>query len=105
MVPYKIKKECCLFRRCLAGRMLLFMVKQVFLLMGEMSSMHNADPGCSVQGQRRPKGREVVLCLYCSCLVIKYEFYFAVCRLSPAVYGVLLWQAKTKTDEMAVTII
>ena len=35
---YKIKKECYLLRSCLvdAGRMLLFMVKQVFLLMGEV---------------------------------------------------------------------
>ena len=34
---YEMKKECCLFRSCLvdAGRMLLFTVEPVFLLMGE----------------------------------------------------------------------
>ena len=36
---------------------------------------------------------------------MKYEFYSAVCRLSPAVYGVLLWQAKTETDETAEAIV
>ena len=67
--------------------------------------MHNANTGCSVQRERRPKGRELVPSSYCSCLVMKYEFYSAVCRLSPAVYGVLLWQAKTETDETAEAIV
>ena len=44
------------------------------------------------------------LCLNFSCLVIKYEFYFTVSMLSPAVYGVLLWQPKTNTEETAVGI-
>ena len=38
MILYKIKKECYLLRTCLvdAGRMLLFMVEQVFLLKGKV---------------------------------------------------------------------
>ena len=37
VTPYEMKKECCLFRSCLvdAGRMLLFIVEPLFLLMGE----------------------------------------------------------------------
>ena len=61
MAPYKIKKECHLLRHCLigAGRMLLFMVEQVFLLMGEVRSMHNVDTGCSsVQGERRQRAEK-----------------------------------------------
>ena len=35
VAPYKIKKECYLLRSCLdAGKILLFMVEQVFLPMG-----------------------------------------------------------------------
>ena len=57
MVPYKIKEECYLLRSCLvdAGRMLLFMVEQVFLLMGEVWSMHNADTQCMVEGREEAK--------------------------------------------------
>lgn len=35
---YKIKKECYLLRNCLgdSGRILLFIIDQVFLLMGEV---------------------------------------------------------------------
>ena len=53
MTPHKIKKECYLLRSCLvdAGRMLLFMAEQVFLLMGEVWSMHNADTQCT-EGER-----------------------------------------------------
>ena len=38
MAPYKIKKECYLLWSCLVDsrRMLLFMVEQAFLLMGEV---------------------------------------------------------------------
>ena len=46
-----------------------------FLLMEQRSSMHNANTGCSVQRERRPKGRELVPSSYCSCLVMKYEFW------------------------------
>ena len=77
--PYKIKKECFLLRSCHADarRMLFFMVEQVFLLMGEVWSMHNIDIQWPVGGERRPKGREE--CIYVeifSCLAIKHEFYF-----------------------------
>ena len=65
-------------RSCLVdvGRMPLFMAEQVFLLMGEVWLMHNADTQCAVEGEGRPKGREEFLCLNFSCLAIKYESYF-----------------------------
>ena len=50
------------------------MAEQVFLLMGEVWSMHNADTECTVKGERRPKGKKKFLCLNSSCLAIKYEF-------------------------------
>ena len=45
MAPYRIKKECYLWSSCLAGagRMLLFMAEQVFLLMGEVWRMRDAE--------------------------------------------------------------
>ena len=57
---YKIKEECYLLRNCLVdvGRMLLFMVEQVFLPVGEVWSTHNADTQCTVGGEGKPKGRE-----------------------------------------------
>ena len=55
------------------------MAEQVFLLMGEVWSMHNADTQCTVQAQR-PMGRENFLCLNFSCLAIKYEYYFTVLK-------------------------
>ena len=66
MAPYKIKKECHLLRHCLigAGRMLLFMVEQVFLLMGEVRSMHNVDTGCSVQGERRQRAEKCSMFIF-----------------------------------------
>ena len=57
---------------------LLFIVEQVFLLMGEVRSMHNADTQCTVRGEGRPKGREEFLCLNFSCLAVKHEFYFTI---------------------------
>jgi len=50
-------------------------VEQVFLPMGEVWLVHNADTLCTEQGERRPEGREL-LCLNFPCLAIKYEFYF-----------------------------
>ena len=69
---YKIEEECYPLRSCLvgAGRMLLFRVGQVFLLMGEVWSMHNGDTKCTMLGEWRPKGREEFLCLNFSCLSI-----------------------------------
>ena len=60
MIPYKIKKEYYLLRSCLvdARRMVLFMFEQVFLLMGEVWSMHDADTPCRVGEGRRPTDRE-----------------------------------------------
>ena len=43
---------------------------------GEVWLMRNAHTQCTVRGERRPKGREELLCLDFSCLAIKYEFYF-----------------------------
>ena len=81
MTPYKIKKECHLLRSCLvdARRMLLFMVEQVFLPIEEVWSIqiHNAQG----EEERRPKGREIFLCLNLSYLAIKYEFYFALLNI------------------------
>ena len=37
---------------------LLFMVEQLFLPLGEVWFVHNADTQCTVGGERRPKGRE-----------------------------------------------
>ena len=41
-----------------ARGMLFFMVEQVFLQVGEVWSMHNADTQCKVGGERRSKGRD-----------------------------------------------
>lgn len=76
MTSYKIKKSC--LKSCLvdAKGMLLFMAEEVFLPMGEIWSMHDTNPQCTVRGKRRSKGREEFLWLSLSCLVIRYEFYF-----------------------------
>ena len=65
VIPYKIKKEYYLLRSCLvdAGRMLLLMAEQVFLLMAEVWLMTNADTQCTVQGDGMPKGREEIFML------------------------------------------
>ena len=57
MTPYQ--EEMLPLKNCLVGaRILLFIVEQVFLLMGKLWSMHNADTQCIVRGERKPKGRE-----------------------------------------------
>ena len=55
--------------------------------------MPNADTRCTVRGDRRPKGREHLLCLSFSCLAIKREFYFSllVCGLGDGVVGTALF--------------
>ena len=65
MTLYKMKKEGCLLRSHLdgAGRMLLLMAEQVFLLVGEVWSMQNADTHCAVRGEGRRKGREEFCCV------------------------------------------
>ena len=80
MTPYKIKKECYLLRSCLVDtrRMLLFMVEQVFLPIEVWSiQIHSAWE----EEKRRPKGREIFLCLNLSYLAIKYEFYFTLLNI------------------------
>ena len=79
VVPDKIKKECYLLRSCLvdAGRIFLFMIEQVFLLMGEFWSIHNTDTQCTVGGERRPKGREdfFMFKFFLSCHKIRILFH------------------------------
>ena len=43
--------------------MLLLMAEQVFLLVGEVWSMQNADTHCAVRGEGRRKGREEFCCV------------------------------------------
>ena len=52
------------------------MVEQVFLSMGEVWSVHNANTYYTVEGEQSLMDREEFLCLNFSCLAIKYEFYF-----------------------------
>ena len=60
VAPYKIRKECYLLRSCLAdaGRMLLFVVGQVFLPKGEVQLMCNADIQCTVGRGKEAKGQK-----------------------------------------------
>ena len=51
------------------------MVEQVFLSMGEVWSVHNANTYYTVEGEQSLMDREEFLCLNFSCLAIKYEFY------------------------------
>ena len=61
MVSYKFKKECYFLRSCLgdAGKRFLFMVERVFLPMGEVWSLYNADikgmVGETEEAKRRTK--------------------------------------------------
>ena len=93
MAPYNIRKECYLLWSCLvdAGRILLFMVEQVFLLMGEAWLMHNVDTQCTGEGRKEAKGqKKIFLCLNFSCPAIKYGFYF-----TPSLMNVSLqWRAR-----------
>lgn len=78
VTPYKIKKECYLLKSYLVGarRMLLLMIKQVFLLMERFGrcvmQIHNAQQ----TGERRPDSREKVLVLNIPWLALKYEFLY-----------------------------
>ena len=60
MTPHKVKKVYYLLRSCFvyAGRMFLFVVVQVFLLMGEVWFMHKGDTKRSVLGQKA-KGQRI----------------------------------------------
>ena len=76
-VPPGKPQECYLLRGCIVDgrRMLLFMVEQVCLTVGEVWSRHKADTRCTLGRERKPKGRENFLFkFFLSC--IKYEFYF-----------------------------
>ena len=68
-------------RSCLvdAGRTLLFVVEQVFLLMGEVWLMPEAGTKCTVEGRGGGQRAENIFsCLNFSYLAIKYEFYFTL---------------------------
>lgn len=75
-ILYKMKQEGCLQRSCLvdARRILLFMVEQGFLLMGEDWLMYNTDTRCAVQGREEAIGREKFLCSNFSRLALEYGF-------------------------------
>ena len=66
MYPHRIKKKCYLLRSCLVDgrRMLLFMVEEVLMPVGEVWLMHNADTQCTVWGERRLKGRKKFMFKY-----------------------------------------
>ena len=55
--------------------MLLFIVEQLFLLMGEVWVMHNTDAQYA-QVERDCRRADNFLCVNFSCLAKKYEFYF-----------------------------
>lgn len=60
-----------------AGKMLLLMVKQVFLPKREVCSIYNTNTQWIVGEERRQKGRDF-LHLNFSCPAINYEFYFTI---------------------------
>ena len=76
MTLYKIKKERYHLRSCLvdARRMLLFMVEQILLLMGEVGSMHKADTQCTVGGEEAKRQRIIFMFKFFSCLAINMNF-------------------------------
>ena len=83
MVSYKFKKECYFLRSCLvdAGKRLLFMVEQLFLPIGEVWSLNNAEIQGMVGEREEAKRQTNVSCLNFSYLGIQYEFYFMEKRL------------------------
>ena len=62
------------------------MVEQVFLPMGEVWAMHNADAQCTVGGEGKPKGREEFLFLNFSCLAIDMNFISQFSGIGTAEY-------------------
>ena len=74
MILYQIKQEGNLPRSCVvdARRILLFMVEQGCLLMGEDWSMYITDTQCAVQGREEAIGQRkiVMLKLFSTCLRI-----------------------------------
>ena len=77
VAPHQIGKKCCLFRNCLvvAGRMLFFTAEQVSVRMWKCGRCLMQVGGCTVQGGRRPRGRDRFASLHFSCLAINYELY------------------------------
>lgn len=59
MTLYEIKKDCYHLQSCFVDtrRMLLFVFEQVFLTMGEVLLMHNANTQCTVEGRKEAKGK------------------------------------------------
>ena len=77
--PLRRSERTYLLRSCLgdAKKMLLFLVEQVFLLMGKSGWYMMQILNAQWKGERRPMGREI-LCLNFSYLAIKYKFYFTI---------------------------
>ena len=77
MTFYKLEKKCYLLRSCLVGarRMLLLIVEWIFLLMGEVWLMHNADTQCTVGVDGWPRGREEFLCFFV-CFDINMNLFY-----------------------------
>ena len=78
--PNKIKKECYLLWSCLVDsrRMLLFMVEQAFLLMGEVWSICDEDTQSTGEENKETKEQRNFFNVFShfSCLAIECEFYF-----------------------------
>ena len=62
VTPHKLKNVYYLLRSCFvyAGRMIPFVVEQVFLLMGEVWFMHKRDTKCSVVGTEGQRAENCV---------------------------------------------
>ena len=80
---HKPKKEYYIFS-CLfgAGKMLFFMVEQVFLLMGEIWSMPNVDIQCTVQGREETKGQRTFF---------MFKFFLSCHKIWILFHNILLW--------------
>ena len=77
MTFYKPERKCYLLRSCLVGarRMLLLIVEWIFLLMGEVWLMHNADTQCTVGVDGWPRGREEFLYFFV-CFDINMNLFY-----------------------------
>ena len=58
--------------------MLLFMFEQVFLLMGEVWSIYNADTQCTAERKEKAKGQRKIFMFKLCLSSIRYEFYFKI---------------------------
>ena len=85
---YATREAQCYLLNCPIGamRILFSVVEQVFLPMGEVWSMPNADTQCTVKGRKEAKGKRKMSCLDFSCLAIKYEVYFIYICIYAGIY-------------------